>query len=676
MTEQNTVTDPSLTDIVKNGAATLGRARNLAAVKACAVLDAAGKPFTTPAAKWQGEASRRTDARTDENRGAVREANAAHRAVARELRRDRKALEHARGEVAWWNVFNGERRAARSAVRDTRAMVREAGAARRAARKAYPMTLPALAVRCHAAHLFPSTTWAMLSDSYLATGALTASVAAVALNVTGVALGRRVLRNSTTPVADPCDDPDLTDEERELCKRLTPEDWHRLAESRGLSDVVVSSHTHTATGIQARLELNGQMTTAKLQEMEPLARAALRMKEGTKAELREGDEGGRARMTLRTRNAVAEDTLLEGWQPGDPWGVNLRTGEPVHTPLGRRMLVAGMSGAGKSWSMRPVLAEASAYDDHALVVIDLKKFEANNWSHRARVAKTMDEVLEVTEELVVEMEERADLTPRGEDTFQITVRRPRITVFVDEGAEVIARAEGRNAKKEHTVVMDHLRSLAAMGRASEIIIMWATQKPTLTGNGRGLDTMISAQISCRASLAVSTSTESRVIFGDDATAKGWDAHELPMPGVALLRDGPKAKPDHIRTRAFSPKDVIALPAHTIWSHRVSSTGATQWDIAARKAAEAPADPWAKSLDPTVIDGNSIETLSSGQTVRVPAADRDDQIMNALAGSPGATVSDLARATGVHKQTVKRSLDRMSVDGLVCRDDDGSWRVKD
>lgn len=636
-------------------------------------LDTAGRPFTRFASAWDDQSAKRSKARCPENIDAIRAANTAHRDAMRDVRRDQKLFETARSEVKWWNVFNGERRAARAVVKDSRAIAREVRAERDAARRAYPVSMLGLAARCHAAHLVPTTAWAAISSSYASTGAFSVSVAAVAANAVAVALGRRTLRNSATPVAE--EDLCLSQEEAELLQRLDPEAWHGFATVRGLSDVVAIGTEATDTGLQTKLALNNQMTLDKLKEMEPLARAALRLKEDTRMELRPGGTGGHARMTIRTRNAVAEDTLLEDWKPGDPWGVNLRTGEPVYTQLGRRMLVAGMSGAGKSWSMRPVLAEASEYDDHALVVIDLKRFEANNWSHRARVAKTMDEVLEVCEELIAEMEERADLTPRGEDTFKITVQRPRITVFVDEGAEVIARAEGRNAKKEHTVVMDHLRSLAAMGRASEIIILWATQKPTLTGNGRGLDTMIAGQISCRASLAVSTAAECRAVFGEDATIKGWDAHELPMPGVAMLRDGPKAKPDHIRTRAFSPKDVIALPDRKPWSRQVSSTGASAVDIRARKAAEAPSDPWAPhdtaGEDVTMMDVDTMDLNTSGRTV--PAkTDRDDQVLSVLASAPGSTMTSVARKLGLSPSSVKASLERMQVDGIVVRDADGLW----
>ncbi|MEW2556132.1 FtsK/SpoIIIE domain-containing protein [Streptomyces zhihengii] len=110
------------------------------------------------------------------------------------------------------------------------------------------------------------------------------------------------------------------------------------------------------------------------------------------------------------------------------------------------MLIAGTSGSGKSWSTRALLAEASETEDHRLVVIDPKRVEGINWEHRARVAIYALDVLEVTDELVAEMHDRLEEIPRGRDTIEISARRPRITVFVDEGAEVITMARKKRAR--------------------------------------------------------------------------------------------------------------------------------------------------------------------------------------------------------------------------------------
>jgi len=257
-------------------------------------------------------------------------------------------------------------------------------------------------------------------------------------------------------------------------------------------------------------------------------------------------------------NDAAQLEPLTGWKPGDSWAVVADTGEEIPVPLGRRILFAGTSGAGKSWSARPLMAEASEYPDHRFVLIDLKVTEARNWQHRARIAFDPDQVDTLMDELTEEGERRLKLIPRGRDTIEISPALPRVTVFVDEGGELISNLSN--------AVMDRLRTIARKYRAAEIILVWCTQKPSLSGDGHGLDSQISGQMTQRLSLAVATPSESRVVFGEDAGDKGWDAHELPMPGWALLRDiETQSAPRRLRMRAMSPADVIALPDRPVWT---------------------------------------------------------------------------------------------------------------
>lgn len=257
-------------------------------------------------------------------------------------------------------------------------------------------------------------------------------------------------------------------------------------------------------------------------------------------------------------NSAAELEPITGWKPGDCMAVVVDTGEEIKTPLGRRVLFAGTSGSGKSWSARPLMAEGSEYADHRLVIIDFKVIEARNWQHRARIAFEPDHLDQLSDELVREGEARLKMIPRGRDVVLIGPERPRLTVFVDEGGEVLDHGT--------RIAIDRLRTVARKYRAAEINLVWCTQKPSLSGDGHGLDSQISAQMTQRLSLAVATPTESRVVFGEDAGDRGWDAHELPMGGWALLRDiETQGEPQRLRMRAMSPADVIALPDRPVWT---------------------------------------------------------------------------------------------------------------
>lgn len=634
-------------------------------------LDTLGLPFVRPAAAWKAEADRREEARSDEARAELLEANRNRRDAMRDLRRDRKAFEKARDEVQWWNVVNGERRAARAVVRDTRGLVREANAERRTARRAYPLTLRQLAIRCHAATLGTTCALDLLSDSWLADAGVAAAVAAAVFNLTAVPLGLRHVRDGATDDALEALQP--SQEERDLLQRLDPKMWHSVAEPRGLDDVVASGATLTDAGIQAKLTLNGKMDLATLVKMEAQLRAALRLREGTRMELREGKTGGHARLTLRTRSK-SDGLDMTGWKPGDPWAVNTVTGEVVPVPLGKRLLFAGTSGAGKSWSARPLMAEASEWPDHRLVIVDRKHIEARNWEHRARTATELDDIRDLFDELEAEGEERLKLIPRGKDVVDISASRPRITVFVDEGGELISDSKTKHPKDEegrtdYGDIMTRARTIARKYRAAEIILVWCTQKPSLSGEGHGLDSQIAGQLVHRLSLALATSTDTQVVFGNDAIEKGWKANELPMPGYALFRNqelGPKSVPEMLKMRAMSPKDVISLPDRPIWSRSVSSTGATAKDIKARKGLEGATQTLVMGA-PTVAQ--PVEDPWAGVTV---AADRDDQIMAVLRDQPCAMTPDIADALGMTRKRVTSALERLAADGLVTQDEDGCW----
>ena len=315
-------------------------------------------------------------------------------------------------------------------------------------------------------------------------------------------------------------------------------------------------------------------------------------------------------------NAAARLEPLTGWKPGDCWAIVADTGEEVPVPLGRRILFAGTSGSGKSWSARPLVAEASEYADHRLVLIDLKVTEARNWQHRARIAFDPDQVDTLTDELIIEGERRLKLIPRGRDTVEISPDLPRITVFVDEGGELISGVGEEQ--------LDRLRTVARKYRAAEIILDWCTQKPSLTGSGHGLDSQISAQLTHKLSLAVGTPSESRVVFGEDAGEKGWDAHELPMPGWALLRDiESQSPPVKLRMRAMSPTDVISLDDRPVWhlDGDRSFSGDTQYR--------------------TLVDAAS--------------ATPEERVAAFVADNPTASQRAVAEATGVPRATVQRLL---------------------
>jgi S-DNA-T family DNA segregation ATPase FtsK/SpoIIIE len=484
----------------------------------------------------------------------------------------------------------------------------------RAARRRVPNTLPVFmskaAVLVAVAGyvglpLVPSSVWLW--------SAVAVAVAAVGAVVVAVAGASRKPRGLTP-----------SEEERQLLARLAPEHWREHAEGRGLAGTLTGQPTLTDSGVVTDVRLDGTWTAKKLREAADHVRALLGCRSGLRMEIKAGKRGGWAVIVLRTRSAADGDDLK--WSPtARSFGVDTVTGEHVTVPLGERLLIAGRSGAGKSVASRPLLFDASEGDTNALVIIDLKMVEGRLWDHRARVASTPEDVVAVVAELVAEMTDRLAVLPKGQATWAPTADRPRITVVVDEGAEVVTAAKD---------ALDGLESLARMGRAACIDLWWMTQKPTI---GDGIPKQIAPQISTSICLAVRTPAEARVVLGEDAQAKGWNADELPAPGVAYVRDG-KRKPHPISVRYMSDGQVIALPNQPIWR------GATVAPVINLRKPPAPPAP--------------------------PAESTEERVLRLVQDGP-VRQKEIAERSGLPKGTVSKVVARLVAAGRLARLDDGT-----
>ncbi|MFJ8760985.1 MarR family transcriptional regulator [Streptomyces cyaneofuscatus] len=443
-----------------------------------------------------------------------------------------------------------------------------------------------------------------------------------------------------------------TAEERDLLKRLQPEHWREHAEQRGLAGTLTGRPRLTESGIVVAVRLDGQWTATKLRGSEDHIRALLGARTGLRLQIKAGKQGGWAELTLRTRSAADGDDLL--WAPERrSLGIDTVTGEHVTVPLGERLLIAGRSGAGKSVASRPLLFDASEGDTNALVIIDLKRVEGRLWDHRARVASTPEDVIGVVDEVEAEMHDRLNVLPKGQDTWSPTPDRPRITVVVDEGAEVVTAADkvpfpeedGDGKTKVRTrSALPGLESIARMGRAACIDLWWMTQKPTI---GDGVPKQIAPQISTSICLAVRTPAEARVVLGEDAQAKGWNADELPAPGVALIRDG-KRGPDPVKVRYMDKAVVIALPDQPIWSRTTTPTTATGTAPTLTLVKPTTAAPVVAA-----VDGTDARILDAIETAAAPVRQKD-----------------LAESTGLSKGTVSKAVKRLTDTGHITRRPDG------
>jgi hypothetical protein len=329
--------------------------------------------------------------------------------------------------------------------------------------------------------------------------------------------------------------------------------WEANAADRKLHEVFPGSPVIDESGIIIPMEFAGLWTPAKLDNQVDQLRALLSVPDEVKTQVRPGGTADRAVLRIRTRVRDLDLT----WSPDRKGlGLNADTGEVVHVDITDRILVAGMSGAGKSVALRVLMAAALDLLNTALVILDLK-VEGALWSHVARVESEADGIQAVVDDLVTEMKERETIMrTESLDMWEPTPERPRIVVVVDEGAELMTEVEG---------AVTGLRSLARRARSAQIILWWATQKPTVTGAGKGLDSAISAQLTSQVCMAVSSPTEARNVLGEDATAKGWHAEDLLKGGWSLVRvQGEDRNPDPTRVWYMTKEDVKAIEPRSPW----------------------------------------------------------------------------------------------------------------
>lgn len=349
-------------------------------------------------------------------------------------------------------------------------------------------------------------------------------------------------------------------DESAIMRRI--QQWEEHATARRLHEVFPGTPIIDESGLFVPITFGGQWTPAKLDAQIDQFRSMLAVPDEVRTQIKPGGTADRANLRIRTRT---RDLDLTWSTDREGLGLDADSAEVVPVDTTDRILIAGMSGAGKSVALRVLMAAARAMPHTVLVIIDLK-VEGALWSHTARVESEPEGIEALVSELLEEMRERENLMRAQQlDTWEPTEERPRIIVVVDEGAELMAEVPN---------CVSGLRSIARRARSAQIPLWWATQKPTVTGPGRGLDSAISMQLTTQIALAVPSPTETRNVLGEDATMKGWHAEDLQKGGWALVRvQGADRTPDPMRVWFMTKEDVKSLPPCEPWRRALEPAAA-------------------------------------------------------------------------------------------------------
>ena len=600
-------------------------------------LDSIAPAFAPFAARWDAEADRRMAMRTPANLKALivaQRENTSARSTAATAKNQRKAAKKASK-----NPLNGARRAARTADQAASGHAKSARGDLKAAKKSYPQTLARLAVKLHTLHAVPAAaaTYVMSDSGDWTTWPAGTSLALIALNSAGVWLGRRQV---TVQLDD-----DLSAEERQLVARLDPTHWVPNADARGLAGTVTGVPGITSGGIVCRVRLDGKWTVKALRQAEDNVRNLLGMRTATRMRITSDSEGGWAVISIATRSAAdgTESTWTPDRMPADllmmSLGLDTETGEEVLIPFDERMLIAGASGTGKSWSSRPLMANAHLRGD--FVLIDGKGEEANEWDGICRTAVEFGEIDDVIDEIHDEMNRRkADMKARKISVWD----REQLTVFVDEGQVVLAWV-GKDKDR-----LQRLIELSSLGRSRGIVLWWATQKPVMSGGAPGVHNLIAPNLLTRFCLRVADAQEAQTALDDCADyqpqkidrAKSYRGH-------GYLKDyGPRM----IRTWTLGNEGVRVLPSK-VWYGRTAP-------------APALAGPPALQLVKNAVIAPPAQAAPAAS---VPATNREK--VAAAIGAGAKNGADVALITGINKGTVSREVKALVDAGEVVKAEDGT-----
>ncbi|MHB8246568.1 MAG: FtsK/SpoIIIE domain-containing protein [Acidimicrobiales bacterium] len=212
--------------------------------------------------------------------------------------------------------------------------------------------------------------------------------------------------------------------------------------------------------------------------------------------------------------------------------------EPVTITLaGSHLLIGGQPGSGKSL-IHLIVAWAALDPAVRLVLLDGKQLSELGWWAPVAdaVAGTLAEAVSVLEDVEEERLRRAkERYQRHLRTWPPGAIRPilvaidELAVFTDAGGVLDKERRGEVARFQRL-----LGDLVRLGRADQIMVVAATQKP----DSEVVPTGIRDEFPLRVALRCGTREHSDVILGSGSAAAGFDASALPpVPGYFICRGG-------------------------------------------------------------------------------------------------------------------------------------------
>lgn len=279
-------------------------------------------------------------------------------------------------------------------------------------------------------------------------------------------------------------------------RRITFDEW----------SVTMDIHTTHKVGVQE--------IRARLDKLERCFPNTLR--NSSRVETR-GKLARDARLRFMLKDPFAESIPLLDHDGNDhmiPIG-RFETGQTVLINILQHLLIAGMSGSGKSNLQQIILRMLTRISWVAVVAVDLSPGapEFGRWDGRvAAVVSSIDDLRHALGVLREGLNRRGDLMKeRGWQKWHPTAAEPHIVFMVDEVQALT-----------HAKLGDELDDVAALLRKYGGTLILATQHP----KNDNLPSSTKAQMRQTIGLRTKTADNARVIFGQDADKEGWNTKKL------------------------------------------------------------------------------------------------------------------------------------------------------
>jgi S-DNA-T family DNA segregation ATPase FtsK/SpoIIIE len=243
-------------------------------------------------------------------------------------------------------------------------------------------------------------------------------------------------------------------------------------------------------------------------------------------------------------------------------------GVPVHTRIiYRNLLAAGEPGGGKSGLMNILTAHAALAALSRLVLFDGKQVELGMWDDIADefVGPDLDHAIVTLLRLQKVMDNRYSWL-RAYRRRKIEPR-DQLSIIVAIFDEIALYSATLGTEQQQKLFIALLRDLVARGRAAGIIVIAATQRPSVDIIPKSLRDLFGY----RAAFRCTSDGSSDIILGDGWSGRGYSATDIsPVNQGECLLIAEGGIPERVKGSYLTDADIIALADYAAWTRRTGT----------------------------------------------------------------------------------------------------------